>query len=357
MNLRPVVRWTFPASLFACLTMVPLHARAQQDTSQNLQPIENIAPVPGLKAQIPIAMPTARSQGREPVTPGGASPFSGAMQHGRGSAASQAVRFPADLEDQGGPTVRSAEHHAIFVDPTAQCAPNSCWGDPIGFLRDLSESQFIGVTDQYVNASAPDRYPDGANYYLPAYAPSAGSGNPFTDADMALAAYAVAASTGSFGLGHIYHLFLVPGQDVCFDSTFSVCYSPDNVNTWAFCAYHGSAMDAAGNVVLYTVEPYQNVPGCNVRPGTPNGQLVDSTNNVLSHETFETITDPEGSAWWNSLDNGLYGQEIGDECAFLTFTATSAYFDPSIVRLNRKLYAAQPEYSNALHACTTIPVN
>ena len=38
-----------------------------------------------------------------------------------------------------------------------------------------------------------------------------------------------------------------------------------------------------------------------------------------SHETFETITDPDGTAWWNSLDNGLFGQEIGDECSFLLF--------------------------------------
>ena len=35
--------------------------------------------------------------------------------------------------------------------------------------------------------------------------------------------------------------------------------------------------------VLYSVEAYQNVPGSNVRAGTPNGELVDSTNNDLSH--------------------------------------------------------------------------
>jgi hypothetical protein len=30
------------------------------------------------------------------------------------------------------------------------------------------------------------------------------------------------------------------------------------------------------------------VLGCQVRPGTPNGQWVDSTNDALSHELFET---------------------------------------------------------------------
>jgi hypothetical protein len=103
------------------------------------------------------------------------------------------------------------------------------------------------------------------------------------------------------------------------------------------------------------VEPFQNVDGCQSFPGGPNGQLADSTNNVLSHETFETITDPDGTAWWNSADNGLYGQEIGDECSFLLFTPTAVYFDPSIERLDGALYAAQPEYNNQRHACTTEP--
>lgn len=348
---RPILRWTFPAALAVCLMAVPLHARAQQ----NLQPVKTINAVPGLKTQTPIAMPTTRNQGREAVAPGKASPFSGAADHNSGAPSEHQMRYPADLEYQGGPTVESAEQHAIFLNPTAQCAPNTCWGDPIGFLHDLAESQFIGVTDPYVSSGAPDRYPDGANYFVPAYPPSAGSGMPFTDLDVAIAAYSIAAQTGSFGFGHIYHLFLVPGQDVCFDSTFSSCYSPDNVNTWTFCGYHSSVSDSAGNVVLYSVEPYQNVPGCNVKPGTPNGQLADSTNNVLSHEEFETITDPQGSAWWNSLDNGIYGSEIADECSFLVFTSTTAYFDPSLVRLNHKLYAAQPEYSNSVHACTTTP--
>lgn len=353
---RPVLRWTVPAGLSLCLMVVSPQARAQQDAQQNLQRVEGISPAPGLKLQTPIAMPTTRNPGPDP-TPGGASPFSRAENHESAGFFNQAVRFPADLENQGGPTIRSAELHAIFLNPTAKCPANSCWGNPIGFLRDLSQSQFIGVTDQYVDANAPNRYPDGTNYYVNGYAPSAGAGKPFIDLDMAVAAYSIAAQTGSFGSGHIYHLFLVPGQDVCFDTTYSSCYSPDNLKTFQFCGYHSSVSDAGGNVVFYTVQPYQDVAGCNVRSGTPNGQLADSTNNVLSHETFETITDPLGTAWWNSSDVGMYGEEIGDECEFLTFTATASYFDPSLVFLGRKLYAVQPEYSNALHACTTLAID
>ena len=127
---------------------------------------------------------------------------------------------------------------------------------------------------------------------------------------------------------------------------------PDNNNTWYFCAYHGAVYDGAGNIALYSVEPYQNVSGCNVGPGTPNGQLADSTNNVLSHEEIETITDPFGDAWWNRLNLALHGEEIADECAFLLYTPTDVFWDPSVVRLNHKQYALQPEYSNSQHACT-----
>ena len=350
---RLILKWNCFASLAICLMAVVLPAQTQQ----SIKPVGNITAAPGLKTHTPIATPTSQSQGREPIAPGTTSPFSRANNNENQGSSDQGVRYPDDLVYQGGPTVESAEFHSIFINPTAQCAPNSCWGDPIGFLRDLSESQFIGVTDQYVNSSAPDRYSVGQNFYVPTYSPSSGPGMPFTDLDMAVAAYFIASQSGSFGYGHVYHLFLTPGQDICFDNTFSTCYSPDKPSSFAFCGYHSSVSDTSGNVVLYTVEPYQNVPGCNVRPGTPNGQLADSTNNVVSHETFETVTDPLGSAWWNSDNVGAYGQEIGDECSFVIFTSTSAYFDPSVVRLNHTLYAVQPEYSNAAHGCATFPAD
>lgn len=275
----------------------------------------------------------------------GAAGAAGAAAADRGGA-----RYPADLEYNGGPTVPTAQHHTIFVNPTTACPPNSCWGDPIGFLRDLNSSNFIHVADQYVRTQTSHRYPVGTNYLI-SYPVTPGT--PLTDYDMEVIAYAASSFSGQNGYTHIYHVFLVPGQDECFDSTFTVCYAPDNPATFFYCAYH-SSFDAVGfGHVLYSVEPFQNVNGCSSRPGTPNGQLADSTNNVLSHEFFETITDPDGTAWWNILSNGIFGEEIGDECSFLLFTPGAVYFDPSNVTLNGKSYAAQPEYSNAGHACLT----
>lgn len=316
----------------------------------NFVNVPNVSRASDLQTGAFIPMPTTRTLGITSLPAGLASPFSKAAPS---TGLTRGARYPADLQYHGGHVLPAAVHHSIFTNPSSSCPPNSCWGDPIDFLSDLGNSGMVHLVDQYVGTSSSDRYPVGNNFVVPSYNPSAGAGKPFTNLDLAILAYSIAGQTDGFGYGHLYHMFLVPGQDVCFDSTFSVCYSPDNPNSWIFCAYHGSAHDSAGNVVLYTVEPFQNVNGCNVRPDTPNGQLTDSTNSVLSHEVFETITDPRGSAWWNSLDNGIYGEEIGDECSFLLFTPNAVYFDPNLVRLNGKAYAIQPEYSNSQHACTT----
>jgi hypothetical protein len=271
-------------------------------------------------------------------------------------------RFPGDLSYHGGQVVVSMEQHAIFLHPNGACPIAGCWGNPERFLIDLGSSEFIHVVDQYTGSQANGRYRMTGPHTNINYTPPT---NPFADNDMLAIVHAVVVSTArgySYATGYEneYHVFLPPGQDECFDSTFTICYSPDIPTSFFFCAYHGSADFSDIGHVLYSVEPFQNVSGCSSRPGTPNGSLVDSTNNVLSHEVFETITDPDGDAWWNSLDNGLFGQEIGDECSFLLHINNPTpppprlvYFDPSNVTLNGRKYAAQPEYDNAAHACTT----
>lgn len=273
-------------------------------------------------------------------------------------------RFPADLQYHGGPVVVSMESHAIYLHPKGGCTIAGCWGNPEGFLRDLGKSDMIHIVDQYVGSTANDRYTVAKESVNVNYTPPE---KPFTDADMVALVHAVVVATAednhyAAGYSNEYHIFLPPGQDECFDTTYSVCYSPDNPPTFFFCAYHSSVDFKDIGHVLYSVEPFQDVDGCSSRPGTPNGQLVDSTNDTLSHETFETITDPDGTAWWNSLNNGLFGQEIGDECSFLIFISNPhpppsmlVFSDPSNVTLNGNKYAIQPEENNSVHACTIRP--
>lgn len=267
-------------------------------------------------------------------------------------------RYPADLEYHGGAVVTHMTSHLIYVNlasSTSCFSVATCWGNPRQFLSDLGRSEMIHIVDQYTGRTENNRY-TASHMGLSVSYPL--SSKPYTDNDMLAIVHAVVTQRElPTGYDNEYHIFLVPGQDECFTNTYTVCYSPDIPASWVFCAYHGSADFTDIGHVLYSVEPFQDVnPGCGSRPNGPNGQLADSTNNVLSHETFETITDPDGTAWWNSLDNGLYGQEIGDECSFLIFpTATTVFFDPSDVTLNGRHYIIQPEADNSAHACTTSP--
>jgi hypothetical protein len=163
---------------------------------------------------------------------------------------------------------------------------------------------------------------------------------------------------GGSGYGHIYHIFIPPGVDMCLVSPSATqCYSPDNPSTWYFCAFHGSIDFSDVGHVLFSVEPYQNVPGCSVPPGSPNGQLKDSTDNVLSHESFEAISDPDGDAWWVQAGTVLNGEEIGDNCIRSAyFPQWNSYFwDYGVVRLKGHPYTIQPEYSNEVHGCAYGP--
>jgi hypothetical protein len=258
------------------------------------------------------------------------------------------TRYPGDLQYHGGAVLESVKSHAIFMRPNGVCEIPACWGNPEGFLRDLGKSDLIHVTDQYIGSTSNNRYTVGQRAFVD-FTPQA---NPFTDDDMLAVVHSVAKKIGKTGYGHIYHVFLPPGTDECFDSTFSVCYSPDNFDTFFYCAYHGYADFQDIGHVLYSVEPSQAAPGCadSQLPdgsGLPNGVLVDSTDDTLSHELIEAITDPDLDAWWNSVGLGMFGQEIADECIFLD--------GPGAFQVGKHFWAAQTEYSNADHACIIGP--
>jgi hypothetical protein len=275
-----------------------------------------------------------------------------ALEAGRGGGGGDPVQNPGDLGYNGGATLGAAHQHPIYLIPTSgtgsSCSavqPTTCWGNVSQFISDLETSPLIHVTDQYVGAGQNNRYPLG-RVFAASYAPQA---NPFTDADMQAVAHAAAVLLGEAGYHHLFHIFLVPGQVECFDATFKVCSS--NV----FCAYHGSVVFPDVGEVVYSVEPnVVNVFGCQGPANRPNGGF-DDTYSVLSHETIEAITDPDGTAWFNVTNSGLLGSEIGDECLFWLFDAQGNFIstNPVVQVFHGRAYDIQTEYNNAAHACTT----
>jgi len=259
---------------------------------------------------------------------------------------------PGDVTFQGGPIIPFAVSHAVFINPGGACTIASCWGDPEHFLDDVGESDFVHLLDQYTGITARDRYTVGSRAVLTDPILE----NPLSESDLVAILHGVVAQTGLAGYGHIYHLFLPPGVDTCFDPPFNhVCYSPDVPATFVFCAYHDSKDLPDFGHVVFTVEPWQGPgSGCeDPAQGAPNGQLIDSTDDTLSHEFSETISDPDGTAWFNGTALPLLGAEIGDECLFL---GPNGLIEPTF-KINKHLYRVQSEYSNAKHACAISPHN
>ncbi len=245
--------------------------------------------------------------------------------------------YPADVSNPNNhKVVVSAQSNNLYVN-----SPPSEWGNPATFLQNFGMSTFIHVLDQYVGSTSSGRYTVGLGASLSYPAATA-----LADNDILQIVHAGAATFGS-GYSHIYHVFLPKGTDVCFTGT-TQCYSPDNPSTFAFCAYHSSVTFSDIGHVLFTVQPYQDVKGCRVVQPSPNGPLIDSTANSLSHELSETISDPNLNAWYVRNELILFGEEIGDTCA-------TPNFGYATVTLNGTAYEIQPEYSNTYHACAFAP--
>lgn len=271
------------------------------------------------------------------------------------------VLFPADLSksirNPNAPVVPNATLHNVYIN-----ALPDAWGDPAGFIKDLNHSDFIHITDQYVGVDFNRRYPLGLSFLASvtpgaAFPPSKLNPNPPTNVitfDQVVALVHAAASITGAGYDQVFNIFIPPGEDTCFPGN-TICFSPDNGDTFAFCAFHASLDFSDVGHVLFTVDPETGVPGCASQQPSPNGIVADSVDSTYSHELFETFTDPDGNAWFvrGSLDLG--GAEIGDECQ-PTGNRQEQFLVPTF-RLNGHPYAIQLEYDNHGHGCFSRPVD
>jgi len=111
----------------------------------------------------------------------------------------------------------------------------------------------------------------------------------------------------------------------------------------SFCAYH-STFSSSGKTVIYSYlsDASFNAAGCAEGIGVgPNGQLASDREVVLmTHEFFESVTDPDAKSWIDPKDNF---NEIGDLCNQISDT----------VILNGNTYAVQQQWSNASSSCVS----
>ncbi len=241
-----------------------------------------------------------------------------------------------DLSNNGGPVVTGAKVYNILVN----YADESTWGGQISrFQNDLFGSGnggMINILDQYIGQSA-----TGAFSYAGDVQVTYDTSQQLGDQDIYNIVYQVAQQYGT-GYNNIYNVFFDGSVQQCSQSAGG-CYGQQ------YCAYHGNTDYSDIGHALYTVEPYQNIQGCQISDtsGSPNGVLADSTASTLSHETFETITDPDvpnNVAWYNQNAG-----EIGDICAPANGISTG------VVSLSGENWEIQPEYDNNVHDCSYSP--
>lgn len=128
-------------------------------------------------------------------------------------------------------------------------------------------------------------------------------------------------------LAHQYMYFLPKHIETCFTSTngFNGGSCSINVNG-GFCGYH--AFTSPPLVANMNFPVFDSPLGwtCSSDAGSntggnqsPNSNLeADTEISITSHEIMETITDPQGTAWYDPA-----GYENGDECAYIFGDSTS----------------------------------
>ena len=261
------------------------------------------------------------------------------------------VGYPLDMSCQTKkcPVMNASVAYNLYVTPDGKaCATEKCWGNPEEFLKALTGSPLAAVSTQYTGGDA-SKYTFGGSVAIQYHL---NYSNTFYNNDLFTVLAAGYKKFHATGLNAQYHIFLPPGIDTCFDQ-YGECYSPDNLNSFFFCAYHTAAIAGPGVYLVYSVEPYQNAKvtvngqkfyGCQnqvVPKGT--NRLNSGTASTLSHESEEAWSDPlPNSGWFNPA----YGMEDADVCAY-AFMATE--------HMGGKSWYVQKNYSNTYHGCADVP--
>ena len=226
------------------------------------------------------------------------------------------------------------------------------------YLDDVGGTRFFGLLTQYWDQAGPVRNVSvvGGVYVDHQPYPHAGTrSDPLTDDDVTAEIDRVKNQEG-WKVTDSSAFIVIPAYNTQECAKFSngeVCSFP-NASGQGFCAYHSYTPYAGGDnspdfkPYIYIANNYDctYLPSFNSAPAPYGDQNADAVINSLSHEQFESITDPQTRGWY---DNDPSGGEIADKCE-TTFGSLRA--DGSTVTLNHgHTYVVQEEYSNRAGGC------
>lgn len=308
----------------------------------------------------------ASSASARPVTHSPRGKFLGVVARGHHQSASS-LFGGGNLVNHGGVVMPHTDVYTIYWDPSGTAFSPAYKQLVDNYFQNVQAdsgktSNVFSVVNQYgssYNVAFKGQLDDSNAYPSNPGGDCAAVTQCFSDAQLQAEVQRVIASppagtTLPKGDSTIYFVMTPKGVNSCFNDGSGSC-------SWnSYCAYHSSSgwnnSGGSPSDVLYANMPFANVSGCSV-PSNPNGSDADPLINVLSHEHIEAITDPNGTAWWDSS-----GNEIGDKCGW-TWSAslgntTYGSYDQQIGTLGGAgtgkafgTYQLQEEWSNQTSNC------
>ena len=279
--------------------------------------------------------------------------------------AGTALATTANLSYHGGPVMHTNKTYAIYWLPPGYSVSASYETLLSGFFQNVAAasgtSSNVYATDkQYYDSTGAITYSSafgGAFVDTATAIPNHCSGEYLgtgvsvngcvTDADVeAEVAHVLAATGWTPGSSTEFFVFTPRNVGSCFDTTSGTC------SYTYYCAYHSNYRDSQSRDVIYANQPYPDTSGVGA-PGVcdsgqhPNNDWADAAINLVSHEHNESITDPDGNAWYDAS-----GNENGDKCAWNFGSALgSTGYGQYNQQIGSGRYYLQQEWSNASTAC------
>lgn len=219
------------------------------------------------------------------------------------------------------------------------------------YFSDVSGTSFFGLLTQYWDMSGPvrNRTQLAGVYFDTTPYPHAGTqSDPLTDLDIQQSILRATFAHTTWGQNTYRDEFVVItgyGMNECDQQDCSFARNGNTSN--AFCAYHSEL----GNGNPYAYAP--DIPDCNYLPTFDSGlipendRIAAAITSGLSHEQFESMSDPADDGWFNDKAND---GEIGDLC-YTTFGPVNSR-GGTVTLAHGDTYAVQEEWSNLANACS-----
>jgi len=272
----------------------------------------------------------------------------------------------------GGPVMHSPTNYVIFWLPSGYHFDTPALDVPYvnasdanyeslidRYLRDVSDTSLYSVLQQYTDsAGAPGLSAafGGAWVDAAAYPNSEGTrSNPIEDSDIQGAVTAAMAANHWPAENGTNEFFVFTGDDVYSCGGQECSYN-------GYCSYHSAFGAADGETVIYAYIPdpgNANIDSCLATSVTglpaPNGAaFADSAVNLVAHEEFESVTDPQFNGWFYQDVQ----HEIADECVWQFGQLSN---DGSNINLNGHEYLVQEMWSDRTDGCyapaSVVPVS